>query len=371
MGYGSSMKKQSDPNDPAALLDALMGSTRNMTETEKATSGPRWQDRDVCEKFLVGCCPGNLFHASSKRSDVRPCTLTHAESIRTDYEKTNPSEPGSKRRGIERRLLRELQILVKDMDHKVRRTKERVELEMKAAAAASKAPPDEATTKALADITGQIAELVRKAEEAGENAALSKSAGTLRLEDVGTRFKGVNASGAISRKAFVKNLLEMDIENATAEEAEAWFDERVQAEQPADAATADATSQSINLLATLKAARQASVEAKESEAVLSKTLVALRRTARSQQVAIRKEASAAAHEAKARELAVQAAKAEQVKAEAEAAEAKRLAKLEKAKAKAAEAKAFQEKVQERRSEAKERQSHAMGQAGGFWGDLAA
>ena len=162
------MKKQSDPNDPAALLDALMGSTRNMTETEKATSGPRWQDRDVCEKFLVGCCPGNLFHASSKRSDVRPCTLTHAESIRTDYEKTNPSEPGSKRRGIERRLLRELQILVKDMDHKVRRTKERVELEMKAAAAASKAPPDEATTKALADITGQIAELVRKAEEAGD-----------------------------------------------------------------------------------------------------------------------------------------------------------------------------------------------------------
>ena len=114
MGYGSSMKKQSDPNDPAALLDALMGSTRNMTETEKATSGPRWQDRDVCEKFLVGCCPGNLFHASSKRSDVRPCTLTHAESIRTDYEKTNPSEPGSKRRGIERRLLRELQILVKE-----------------------------------------------------------------------------------------------------------------------------------------------------------------------------------------------------------------------------------------------------------------
>jgi hypothetical protein len=202
-------------------------------------------------------------------------------------------------------------------------------------------------------------------------AALSKSAGTLRLEDVGTRFKGVNASGAISRKAFVKNLLEMDIENATAEEAEAWFDERVQAEQPADAATADATSQSINLLATLKAARQASVEAKESEAVLSKTLVALRRTARSQQVAIRKEASAAAHEAKERELAVQAAKAEQVKAEAEAAEAKRLAKLEKAKAKAAEAKAFQEKVQERRSEAKERQSHAMGQAGGLWGDLTA
>lgn len=168
MGYGSSMKKQSDPNDPAALLDALMGSTRNMTETEKATSGPRWQDRDVCEKFLVGCCPGNLFHASSKRSDVRPCTLTHAESIRTDYEKTNPSEPGSKRRGIERRLLRELQILVKDMDHKVRRTKERVELEMKAAAAASKAPPDEATAKALADLTGQIAELVRKAEEAGD-----------------------------------------------------------------------------------------------------------------------------------------------------------------------------------------------------------
>ena len=152
-------------------------------------------------------------------------------------------------------------------------------------------------------------------------------------------------------------------------EAGAWFDERLQAEQPdaAAAAAADGGSQTINLLATLKASRQASVHAKESEVARSKTLVALRRTARAQQNDIRKMASAAAKEARDRELAIQAAKAEQARAEEEAIEAKRLAKLEKNKAKAAEAKAFEAKVQERRTEAKERESHAMGHWGGEMG----
>ena len=171
MGWGNRSQKQVDPNDPAALLDQLMGSTRNMTETEKATARPAWEEQDVCQMYLAGCCPNALFHASQKRSDLAPCVKVHSEPIRADYQKENPSEPGTKRRGLERRLLRELRILVKSMDDKVRSTKERVELEQKAAAAAKaadKAPPNEVTAKALAEVTEQISELVRKAEEAGD-----------------------------------------------------------------------------------------------------------------------------------------------------------------------------------------------------------
>ena len=171
MGWGNRSQKQMDPNDPAALLDQLMGSTRNMTETEKATARPAWEEKDVCQMYLAGCCPNALFHASQKRSDLAPCVKVHSEPIRADYQKENPSEPGTKRRELERRLLRELRILVKSMDDKVRATKERVELEQKAAAAAKaadKAPPNEVTAKALAEFTEQISELVRKAEEAGD-----------------------------------------------------------------------------------------------------------------------------------------------------------------------------------------------------------
>lgn len=171
MGWGNRSQKQMDPNDPAALLDQLMGSTRNMTETEKATARPAWEEKDVCQMYLAGCCPNALFHASQKRSDLAPCPKVHDEAIRADYQRENPSEPGTKRRELERRLLRELRILVKSMDDKVRATKERVELEQKAAAAAKaadKASPNESTAKALAEVTEQISELVRKAEEAGD-----------------------------------------------------------------------------------------------------------------------------------------------------------------------------------------------------------
>ena len=152
MGWGNRSQKQMDPNDPAALLDQLMGSTRNMTETEKATARPAWEEKDVCQMYLAGCCPNALFHASQKRSDLAPCPKVHDEAIRADYQRENPSEPGTKRRELERRLLRELRILVKSMDDKVRATKERVELEQKAAAAAKaadKASPNESTAKAL------------------------------------------------------------------------------------------------------------------------------------------------------------------------------------------------------------------------------
>ena len=77
MGWGNRSQKQMDPNDPAALLDQLMGSTRNMTETEKATARPAWEEKDVCQMYLAGCCPNALFHASQKRSDLAPCPKVH------------------------------------------------------------------------------------------------------------------------------------------------------------------------------------------------------------------------------------------------------------------------------------------------------
>ena len=61
-----------DPNDPAALLDQLMGSTRNMTETEKATARPAWEEEDVCQM------PGGLLpeRAVSRVAEaLRPGTV--------------------------------------------------------------------------------------------------------------------------------------------------------------------------------------------------------------------------------------------------------------------------------------------------------
>ena len=85
--------------------------------------------------------------------------------------------------------------------------------------------------------------------------------GVVRLEDMGARFKA-NEKGNIGRKQFVKAVLDENIERATVEEVEAWYDERVQAESAEGIGGGAAA---INLQVTLKVARQASVKAKEAE----------------------------------------------------------------------------------------------------------
>ena len=189
--------------------------------------------------------------------------------------------------------------------------------------------------------------------------------GVVRLEDIAARFK-TSDKGGVGKKAFVKGVLDEHIERATAEEVEAWFEERVQAELAAEQANGGGGggggggAASINLLAALKAARLAAGKATDAEGDLKKELRALKKTARAGQQAIQAKASKLALEERDKELAAQAAVKAQEEAEAEAKAAKAQAKLERQAAKKAEAAAFEAKVAERRSEAAIREAKMKG-----------
>jgi RNA-binding protein Luc7-like 2 len=160
MGWGRS-KSEPDANDPAALLDQLMGSTRNLTETEKVHKKPPWEEQDCCPSFLAGLCPNHIFSLSSKRSELPPCEhAVHNPSIRAEFQRANLPVLAKH----EQHLLGKLKRLVREMDERVVKTKDRVKLE---AASVELEPGLKKSTEALGELTAKIAALVNQAEEAG------------------------------------------------------------------------------------------------------------------------------------------------------------------------------------------------------------
>ena len=147
-----------DPNDPAALLDQLMGSARNLTDDQKAVVKPPWETSDCCPHFLAGCCPNFMFSYAQKRSDLPTCAYAvHDDAIALDYRRANlPTLPK-----YEQRLLDKLRILVDGMDERIAKAVARVKAEMVVS--------DPRTVTAIAELSAKIAALVAAAEKAGDD----------------------------------------------------------------------------------------------------------------------------------------------------------------------------------------------------------
>ena len=173
---------------------------------------------------------------------------------------------------------------------------------------------------------------------------LMRAMGNTRVEEIMKRFKGSDATGNIGRHAFVKGVMSMAIEGATAEQAEAWFAEELQKARGGE----DGGKETFALLTVLRGARQATVEAKDAEQAEKKALNGLRRAARSQQAQIRAASARAAAEAREKEIAAQDAACEKQEAEMEAKRTKAEARRQKKAREDAKKAEFEAKVQERR-----------------------
>ncbi|EEH57802.1 uncharacterized protein MICPUCDRAFT_57489 [Micromonas pusilla CCMP1545] len=158
MGWGNKGAMGKDPNDPAALLDQLMGSARNLTDDQKAVVKPPWETSDCCPHFLAGCCPNFMFSYAQKRSDLPTCAYAvHDDAIALDYRRANlPTLPK-----YEQRLLDKLRILVDGMDERIAKAVARVKAEMVVS--------DPRTVTAIAELSAKIAALVAAAEKAGDD----------------------------------------------------------------------------------------------------------------------------------------------------------------------------------------------------------
>ncbi|KAJ8552809.1 hypothetical protein K7X08_020202 [Anisodus acutangulus] len=68
-----------------ALLDELMGSTRNLTEDERrGYKEVKWDDKEVCAYYILRFCSHDLF--VNTKSDLGPCTKIHEAKLKESFE---------------------------------------------------------------------------------------------------------------------------------------------------------------------------------------------------------------------------------------------------------------------------------------------
>jgi len=107
-----------------ALLDSLMGAHRNHDEDEEPVQKKNWRDDDVCKYFLCGFCPHDLF--VNTKADLGQCNWpVHSEELRKEFE----NEKSSRKEKYERRFLAVLEDIVRLLERKIQRGKERISVD--------------------------------------------------------------------------------------------------------------------------------------------------------------------------------------------------------------------------------------------------
>ncbi|BHF73560.1 Luc7-like protein 3 [Sparganum proliferum] len=156
----------------AALLDELMGKNRNACGPEGLKT-PHWSDEDMCKSFLCGFCPHDLF--VNTKTDLGPCDKTHDERMVEMYKKS--SRYG--KMGYEEEFYRYLCYLLEDVDKRIRRGHDRLNVSK----SVNPADPDAAAEKKekIESITRRINDLVEQAEKLGTEGKVDQAQGVLKL----------------------------------------------------------------------------------------------------------------------------------------------------------------------------------------------
>ena len=104
------------------LLDQLMGKNRNLSKDDAPLREQHWNDADICPYYLCAFCPNDLF--INTKSDLGACEYEHVFELKKEYQQ----QPRKVKRRIEKKLLYYLYDLIKDVDRKIRRGKDRISL---------------------------------------------------------------------------------------------------------------------------------------------------------------------------------------------------------------------------------------------------
>jgi hypothetical protein len=102
------------------LLDELMGPDRN-SERKIAKN---FYDPDVCKDYLVAFCPHELF--LNTKADLGTCSYAHDEKMKQQYQESDERE--RYRLQYEDRFFEHLERRVRELDRKIRRGNERLNL---------------------------------------------------------------------------------------------------------------------------------------------------------------------------------------------------------------------------------------------------
>jgi len=159
----------------AALLDELMGRTRNVLPQER-DSCLNWESPEVCRMHLVKFCVHDLF--TNTRSDLGVCDKIHDEEIKKEFEKAN----SYRRAQFEDEFVRYAESMLTDVDKRIRKGKQRLALSIKEALASS-TTGDGRVDEQLELLSERITGLVSEAERLGSEGNIEEAQGLLKLCD--------------------------------------------------------------------------------------------------------------------------------------------------------------------------------------------
>ncbi|KAH8288250.1 hypothetical protein KR044_006089 [Drosophila immigrans] len=143
------------------MLDELMGRNRNLHPSE-AGQAVNWEDPEFCQFYNVKFCPHDLF--INTRADLGPCVRIHDEEAKHLYEEARPSQ---RKRHTEDEFLRFCNVMLHDVDRKIQKGKQRLQLMQRDHPPAPAAHQAAKYEEQLGNLNARINKLMAEAEEAG------------------------------------------------------------------------------------------------------------------------------------------------------------------------------------------------------------
>jgi len=159
-----------------ALLDQLMGKTRNQTPEERSVKSLKYDSPSVCKWFNVRFCPNDLF--TNTKSDFGPCPHEHDPRLKAEFEAAAKERPRLLAE-YERDFLRYLKSLLVSVDKRIRQHTERLNLEP----ALPDDPDVERAKKDIANLDDQIKALNSQMETLGMEGKVDESQALQKLVD--------------------------------------------------------------------------------------------------------------------------------------------------------------------------------------------
>jgi len=178
--YQSAGPAKGGMNDAKALLDSLMGPSRNMAAKDK--TGDEFTKREVCKAHLVGYCTGDWFQNTRARQSLgwrdgqhMPCTKIHSDQLKQEFEK----HPKMKkyRKEYRREFLKQLERFAHDADARVQRE------QVKCRPAGKEIRIPELLRAKYEEQEKLYSDLMKLAEENGNSGKVAESESTMRKAD--------------------------------------------------------------------------------------------------------------------------------------------------------------------------------------------
>lgn len=149
------------------LLDKLFGPDRNLPSSQQNKTKRNFFDKEVCKYFLASLCPYYELFKNTK-SDLGPCkSKFHDTRLKEEYNALSDDEKN--RFGYERDLVRKLKELVREMDRKIAKNKQRADEENKPKIMS------EDQQKMIHDLTKNMNLLAESSETLGELGKVDQS----------------------------------------------------------------------------------------------------------------------------------------------------------------------------------------------------